>query len=112
MSTLRSEYDWEVASDTSATWRIGDGTAAFYNYIYLCMAGLTENDTFMSNMIREDAISREEGLKRAREQNVPRFESMKWYCDIIGVDFEEAIQAINKAPTVTIKVLTNIGTIP
>ena len=33
---LLNEYDWETTPDTSTTWRIGDGTAAFYNYILLC----------------------------------------------------------------------------
>ena len=28
------KYNWELAPDTSTTWRIGDGTAALYNYIY------------------------------------------------------------------------------
>ena len=32
--TLINEYNWELATDTSTTWRIGDGTAGFYNYIY------------------------------------------------------------------------------
>lgn len=32
-------YDWEKAPDTNTTWRIGDGTAAFYNYIYYTVAG-------------------------------------------------------------------------
>ena len=31
---LINQYDWETATDTNTTWRIGDGTAAFYNYIY------------------------------------------------------------------------------
>src|SRR5262249_48646223 len=34
VGTIRREYDWEIATDTKTTWRIGDGTAAFYNYIY------------------------------------------------------------------------------
>ncbi len=28
-----NEYDWETSADTPTTWRIGDGTAGFYNYI-------------------------------------------------------------------------------
>ena len=34
-SLLLKEYNWETAIDTQSTWRIGDGTASFYNYIYL-----------------------------------------------------------------------------
>ena len=43
---LIDNYDWEIATDTKTTWRIGDGTAAFYNYIYYTVAGFTEHDTF------------------------------------------------------------------
>ncbi len=32
--TLLNRYDWEISPDTTSTWRIGDGTAAFYNYVY------------------------------------------------------------------------------
>ena len=28
------DTEWESADDTKSTWRIGDGTASFYNYIY------------------------------------------------------------------------------
>lgn len=46
--------------DTNTTWRIGDGTAAFYNYVYYTVAGFTEHDTFRSNQIREGQMTREE----------------------------------------------------
>lgn len=93
--TLKKEYDWEVASDTKTTWRIGDGTAPFYNYIYYRVAGFTENDTFRSNQIREGIITREEALKLAEEENKPRYDSIKWYCDTVGIDFKETIKKIN-----------------
>lgn len=97
-STLRSKYEWEVATDTKSTWRIGDGTAAFYNYIYYTMTGFTENDTFRSNQIREGIISREEALRLIEEENKPRYEAIKWYCDTIGIDFAETIEIINSIP--------------
>ena len=67
VDTIVKEYDWEKATDTKTTWRIGDGTASFYNYIYYSMAGFTEDDDMISNMIREGYINREEGLKRSIE---------------------------------------------
>ena len=96
--TLRSEYDWELATDTTTTWRIGDGTASFYNYIYATIAGFTENDTFRSNQIRQGIITREQALQRIAVENQPRWESIRWYCEIIGVDFEDAVKRINAAP--------------
>lgn len=96
--TLIDEYNWEISPDTTSTWRIGDGTAAFYNYVYGLVAGFTEFDTFRSNQIREGMITREEGLAHVLRENRPRFESMQWYFDIIGVDMERALKAINAMP--------------
>jgi len=94
-NTLINEYNWETSPDTESTWRIGDGTASFYNYIYLTIAGFSEIDTFRSNQIREGMITREKALELVAQENTPRYESMKWYLDIINVDFEQAIERIN-----------------
>jgi len=93
-----AEYDWEKAPDTKTTWRIGDGTAAFYNYIYYTVAGFTEHDTFRSNQIREGDLTRSEALEMVMEENRPRYPNIKWYLDAVGVDFKEAIQVINAIP--------------
>src|SRR5690606_30996958 len=83
--TLINEYDWELAPDTKSSWRIGDGTQAFYNYIYYVGSGLTEHDTFRSNQIREGAIDRARALELAHIGNQPRLESLIWYFDTIGL---------------------------
>lgn len=97
-SVLLGEYDWEKASDTNSTWRIGDGTAPFYNYIYLTVAGFTEHDTFRSNQIREGQISRDEALRSIEEENVPRWQSIREYTQMINIDFDEAIRVIDRLP--------------
>jgi hypothetical protein len=96
--TLLREYDWERAPDTTTTWRIGDGTAAFYNYAYYTVAGFTEHDTFRSNQIREGDISREEALRLVAEENTPRYPNLRWYLDVLGVDFADAIRVVNDIP--------------
>ncbi|REJ82334.1 MAG: hypothetical protein DWQ44_07805 [Bacteroidetes bacterium] len=96
--TLFKEYEWEVSPDTTTTWRIGDGTAAFYNYIYYTVAGFSEFDTFRSNQIREGQISRDEGMRLVNQENRPRFDSFLWYCQTIGLDFEGAVKKINSIP--------------
>ena len=95
---LVEEYDWILADDTKTSWRIGDGTASFYNYIYYTVAGFTEHDTFRSNQIREGVISRDQGLKLIEKDNIPRYESINEYFDLIGVDFEYTIKTINNIP--------------
>ena len=96
--TLLEEYDWETSPDCDSTWRIGDGTAAFYNYIYYRVAGFTENDTFRSNQIREGQKSRDEALKLIAADNQPRIDSLQWYADTVGFDLDKAIDTINRIP--------------
>lgn len=96
-NTLVNEYNWEIAKDTKTTWRIGDGTAAFYNFIYLMLAGFTENDTFRSNQIREGTITRRKALELSARDNIPRMDSKKRYCNIIGIDFADTISKIMKS---------------
>jgi asparagine synthetase B (glutamine-hydrolysing) len=96
--TLIEEYNWEIAEDTKSTWRIGDGTAPFYNYIYNIVAGFTENDSFRSNQVREGVLTRNEALKIVMVDNKPRYESTKWYCDTNGLDFVKTIRTINSIP--------------
>ena len=93
--TIIENYQWEKAVDTNSTWRIGDGTASFYNYVYTLVAGFSENDTFRSNQIREGLIGREDALKLIYEENKPRYNSLKWYLEIIGLDYKETFNKIN-----------------
>ncbi len=48
-TTLINKYGWETVVDTSTTWRIGDGTAGLYNYIFIRLQDL-------QNMILLEAI--------------------------------------------------------
>lgn len=90
-----NDYGFEMSPDTSTTWRIGDGTAAFYNYIYYTLAGMSEHDTFRSNQIREGQITREEALDFIKEENKPRYQNMVWYLEACGLDFETVVKKIN-----------------
>ena len=95
---ILNKYKWEKAIDTDTTWRIGDGTAGFYNYIYYTVAGFSEYDTFRSNQIREGMLTREKAIQLVNEENKPRYESLKWYLEIVGLDFENTIRRINQIP--------------
>ncbi|MDT7833444.1 hypothetical protein RQM59_13735 [Flavobacteriaceae bacterium S356] len=91
-----NDYKWETSIDTNSTWRIGDGTASFYNYVYTLVAGFSENDTFRSNQVREGMLTREDALNLVYEENRPRYNSLKWYLEIIGLDFRDTISEVNK----------------
>jgi hypothetical protein len=96
--TLLEIYEWEKAIDTPTTWRIGDGTAAFYNYVYYTVAGFSEHDTFRSNQIREGQITRKKALDLVEEENVPRYLNLRWYLDALGMDFIHVINKVNNIP--------------
>jgi hypothetical protein len=97
-SVLLDTYGWEMAADTDTTWRIGDGTAPFYNHIYLKVAGFTENDALRSNLVRAGKMNRDEAMRRTAEENHPRLPSLAWYFDRIGIDGVAALQTINRMP--------------
>jgi len=96
--TLISEYDWEIAPDSPSTWRIGDGTQPWYNYIFYTVAGFTEFDTFRSNQIREGMLTRDEALETLPDVNEPRWEAIREYSALINLDFDEMIRVVDRMP--------------
>ena len=60
------------------------------------MVGFTEFDTFRSNQIREGYISRNEALSLVSIENQPRYKSIKWFLDVINLNFDETIKRINQ----------------
>lgn len=99
VSTIKNVYGWESASDTVSTWRIDDGTPPFYNYIYYKVQGFTEHDGLRSNQIREGHLSRKEALRLVTLENKPRYESLKDYFDLIGINGDHALSVVDHMPT-------------
>lgn len=93
-ATLINKYNWEIDPEYPSTWRIGDGTAALYNLIYFSFAGFSELDTFRSNQIRNNVISRAEALDLVRQENILRIQALKWYFDTMNLDFVAAVDTI------------------
>ncbi|WP_321507975.1 hypothetical protein [uncultured Methanoregula sp.] len=97
VQTIRGEFNWELETDTQATWRTDDGTAAIYNYIYFTMAGFTEFDLFRCQQVREGKLTRDEALEIVKTENQPRFKSIEWYAGVIDLDANHLISTINRA---------------
>ena len=92
---LQEKFSWECDPSTPTTWRIGDGTAPIYNYIYWLYGGFTENDFYRSNQIREGVLRREVALRRVEYENQPRLNMIKEYCDLINVDYDFVVDRLN-----------------
>jgi glutamine---fructose-6-phosphate transaminase (isomerizing) len=95
LRTLRDIYGWENAQDTKSTWRIGDGTSAFYNYVYYCVAGFTESDTFRSHQIRAGVMSRGDALELVKIENSPRPDALEWYAQRVGIRLDEVLNSVH-----------------
>ena len=93
---LSEKLNWEFDETTGTSWRIGDGTAPFYNYVYWLYAGFTENDSFRSYQIREGVITREEALRIIKLENIPRFKRIKEYLDLIDLDYDFVMNELEK----------------
>ena len=96
---LAEEYDWEADRKYGKNqWRMGDGQTAFTNYIYYTVAGFSEFDNFRSNQIREGMLSREEGLRLAAEDNVPKWDTLRYFAQVIGLNLDEVLSEVNNIP--------------
>jgi glucosamine--fructose-6-phosphate aminotransferase (isomerizing) len=100
VKTIIDEYDWETAPDTKSTWRIGDGTAAFYNFIYWTATGFTESDTFRAGQVRNGTLARPDAQRVVDDENRPRWASLDWYCRTIGIDLERTLRTILAMPKI------------
>lgn len=94
-----NQYGFESATDSPSTWRIGDGSAPFYNYIYTTANGFSEFDAIRSNQIREGQITRAVALNCIVEENRPRVDGLRWYFDTIQLNFNEVVPIVNKLDT-------------
>lgn len=95
LSTLTKEYGWELSPETPTSWRIGDGTPAFYNYIYYQVQGFTENDSLRSRQVREGVLSRDLALKLVFAENVPQYANLKWYFDTLELDGDAVLSVVD-----------------
>ncbi|MBD35938.1 MAG: hypothetical protein CL512_04140 [Actinobacteria bacterium] len=95
--TLMSLYDWSAGTNySSAAWRMGDGTAPFYNLMYLIGLGMTEHDTMRANQIRYGMITRSEALSKVKEDNKLNILGLVSYFETVGIDSSWAGNCIEK----------------
>jgi hypothetical protein len=96
--TIIDGYGWETSEESASTWRVGDGTAAFYNFAYLASAGFTEHDTFRSNQIRAGMLDRETALELVTRENTPQPQEFATYCETVGLRPEVLVDAVRRLP--------------
>lgn len=96
VGTLKGKYFWEDDAETGATWRVDDGSPAFYNYIYCQIQGFTENDSFRSRQIREGVLERDKAGELVLAENRPRYGMLDWYFKKIEVDGDKVLGVVDR----------------
>jgi len=105
--TLRGVYDWSSDEKRSSTsWRMGDGTAPFYNLMYLVGLGMTEHDALRSNQIRFGLAGRDESLAQLEKDNRLNILGLASYFATVGIDSQWAGARIEDFARVEIPALS------
>ena len=73
----------ETDPSIQSTWRIGDGTAPFYNFIYKALAGFSEHDTFRNNQVLSNIITRENALNLVKSEKKQRMTQIKTFTNLL-----------------------------
>ena len=94
--TLSKEFQWEFDEYNPSSWRIGDGTAPFYNFVYWKYCGFTENDFFRSNQIRDGKLNRNNALMKTLHENQIKDKRIKEYLKYIDADYEIVMDKLNR----------------
>jgi len=84
---------WYRQKDRSS-WRIGDGTSAFYNIAYRLELGWNENDIFRSNQVRSGQLTREESAELLKADNIINIEMLEWYFSILKLDINPLMESL------------------
>ena len=53
---------------------------------------------YRSNQVREGMINRGEALHLIEAENRPRYVTSRWYLDVVGIEFDDAVRQINAIP--------------
>jgi hypothetical protein len=86
LQELITKNGWLSSESRNSSWRVGDATSAFYNVAYLFGAGFSENDTFLSNQVRQGSVTREVALKVADSANEPDLDGFLEYCKLTNLN--------------------------
>jgi hypothetical protein len=66
---IRDELNWEYPQSNSGSWRFDCRISHLKDFLYMYTLGFTEKDDFYSKLVRENAMSREDAIKRIIREN-------------------------------------------
>jgi len=96
LSVIKKELAWKKPADSKASWRSDCKIHLLRQYLYLETLGFTKNDELISGMVRENMMTREEGLRRLENDNIISQEFLAGLLDELGLDFADLNVALRE----------------
>ena len=98
--TLVGEYVWGLATDTSPASLIEEASAAFSSTSTTQLPVSPNVKPLKVIRFGKNVISRDGALKLVTGETCPRYESIKWYFDALGIEFQDTVSRINAVPKI------------
>lgn len=78
-----SELEWQLPPDCISLWKSDCSFAELKNYMFRKMTGITYVDAFISNMVRDGVLSKDEALKRIEAEGKISLKRVSEICRIL-----------------------------
>ena len=90
------ELGWQGDGEfPGRSWRAGDGTSDFYNYLYRSVLGFDERTCFLANQVRSGEISRKEALIEEGKFEQLNIRGLINYASVVGFNLDEFLRKWN-----------------
>jgi glutamine---fructose-6-phosphate transaminase (isomerizing) len=70
LATIRREFDWQVPPECLGTWKTDCAFGDLKNWMFHRMFGATYQDCMLSNMVRDEQLTRQEAIDRIAGQPI------------------------------------------
>lgn len=86
--TIREELDWKLPPGYKTDWRADCAFADLKNYMFLKTVGASYLDAYLSNMVRDGTITRDEALQRLNQEGTISWERIRHAADVLNLPIE------------------------
>jgi glutamine---fructose-6-phosphate transaminase (isomerizing) len=96
INRVLADFGWSSGrADREMAWRSGDGTADFYNYLYLYMLGYNERTVELSQSVRDGVKDRDDAIKEDLAQPHQLLAKIDWYAAKVGFQLDEFLSTFH-----------------
>lgn len=99
IDVIEKELKWQKNSQTGSTWRGDCDTALLKLYLYKKLLGYNDKDDSLSDLIRDEQLSREEALQRLEREHEISETAIKNIVEKNGINylyFQKIVNSISK----------------